>query len=108
MKKIECLCENVKAEDLKKALYDLNIGGFFMDTINAVAFKKDKDNPQVRFVDRPRLKIEIFVKDEDVEKTVRILLDVIKKGVFGDGKIFILPADDVIRVRSGERGPEML
>ncbi|PIU83778.1 MAG: transcriptional regulator [Elusimicrobia bacterium CG06_land_8_20_14_3_00_38_11] len=108
MKKIECLCENVKAEDLKKSLYLLPIGGFFMDTINAVAFKRDSENPQVKFVERPRIKIEIFVKDEDVEKTVQILLDVIKKGVFGDGKIFIMPADDVIRVRSGERGPEML
>ena len=108
MKKIECLCENVKAEDLKKSLYLLPIGGFFMDTINAVAFKRDSENPQVKFVERPRIKIEIFVKDEDVEKTVQILLDVIKKGVFGDGKIFIRPADDVICVRSGERGPEML
>lgn len=108
MKKIECLCENVKAEDLKKSLYELNIGGFYMDTINAVAFKRDPENPSIRFVDRPRLKIEIFVRDEDVEKTVQILLDVIRKGVFGDGKIFIMPADDVIRIRSGERGPETL
>ncbi|MEW6556781.1 MAG: P-II family nitrogen regulator [Elusimicrobiota bacterium] len=108
MKKIECICENVKAEDLKKALYELNIGGFIIGTVNAVAFKKDPSNPSVKFVDRPRIKLELFVDDSEVEKTISILLNVIRKGVFGDGKIFIMPTDDVIRIRSGERGPAML
>ncbi len=52
----------------------------------------------------PRAKIEIVVKDSDVEKVVNIITNVCRRGVPGDGKIFIIPVEDVIRVRTSERG----
>ena len=54
----------------------------------------------------PRVKIELVVKDSDVEKVVNIITRVCRRGVPGDGKIFIIPVDEVIRVRTGERGDE--
>jgi len=52
----------------------------------------------------PGVKIELVVKDSDVEKAVNIITRVCRRGVPGDGKIFIIPVDEVIRVRTGERG----
>jgi nitrogen regulatory protein P-II 1 len=52
----------------------------------------------------PKIKIEIVVKDEEVEKVVNTIIKSAQTGRVGDGKIFILPVEDVIRIRTGERG----
>jgi Nitrogen regulatory protein PII len=52
----------------------------------------------------PKIKIEIVVKDEEVEKVVNTIMKSAQTGRVGDGKIFILPVEDVIRIRTGERG----
>ncbi|EHR77475.1 nitrogen regulatory protein P-II [Thermococcus litoralis DSM 5473] len=56
----------------------------------------------------PKMKIEIVVKDEDVEKVVSIIIQNARRGMPGDGKIFILPVYEAIRVRTGEKGNEAL
>ncbi|WP_087038128.1 P-II family nitrogen regulator [Thermococcus litoralis] len=56
----------------------------------------------------PKMKIEIVVKDEDVEKVVSIIIQNVRRGMPGDGKIFILPVYEAIRVRTGEKGNEAL
>jgi len=50
----------------------------------------------------PKIKIEVVVKDEDVDKTVQVIIDHARTGEIGDGKIFILPVEEVIRIRTGE------
>lgn len=56
----------------------------------------------------PKIKIEIVVKDEDVEKVVNTILQNARRGIPGDGKIFILPVYEAIRIRTGEKGNEAL
>ncbi|MDN5320029.1 MAG: nitrogen regulatory protein 1 [Thermococcaceae archaeon] len=56
----------------------------------------------------PKMKIEIVVKDEDVEKVVSTIIQNARRGIPGDGKIFILPVYEAIRIRTGEKGNEAL
>ena len=56
----------------------------------------------------PKMKIELVVKDGDVEKVVDVILRNARSGTPGDGKIFIIPVEDAVRVRTGERGNKAL
>ncbi|WP_297507094.1 P-II family nitrogen regulator [Thermococcus sp.] len=56
----------------------------------------------------PKIKIEVVVKDEDLEKVVKTIADVARTGTPGDGKIFVIPVEDAIRIRTGEKGNEAL
>lgn len=56
----------------------------------------------------PKTKLEIVVKDEDVERVLDIIIRNARRGIPGDGKIFIIPVNDAIRIRTGERGNEAL
>ncbi|KUH34187.1 transcriptional regulator [Thermococcus celericrescens] len=56
----------------------------------------------------PKMKIEIIVKDRDLEKVVDVIIRNARSGTPGDGKIFILPVEDAIRIRTGEKGNEAL
>jgi len=56
----------------------------------------------------PKIKIDMIVSDEDAEKAVRIVVDKAYTGEVGDGKIFVLPVEEAIRVRTGERGQDAL
>jgi nitrogen regulatory protein P-II 1 len=56
----------------------------------------------------PKLKLEIVVKDEDVEKVLETIVKVARTGEIGDGKIFVLPVDEAVRIRTGERGEGIL
>lgn len=61
---------------------------------------------EVRFL--PKIKIEIIVKDDEVEKVINTILESAKTGKVGDGKIFVYPLEEVIRIRTGERGEEAI
>jgi len=56
----------------------------------------------------PKVKIEVVVRDEDVEKVVETIVKTAQTGRVGDGKIFILPVEDVVRIRTGERGEQAI
>lgn len=56
----------------------------------------------------PKIKIELVVKDEDLEKVIDVIIMSARSGTPGDGKIFVLPVEDAIRIRTGERGNEAL
>jgi nitrogen regulatory protein P-II 1 len=56
----------------------------------------------------PKVKIEIVAKDEDVEKLVNAIMESARTGAIGDGKIFILPVEEAIRIRTGEKGENAL
>ena len=57
---------------------------------------------------RPKLKMEMVVNDADVERAVDVILELAHTGEPGDGKIFIIPVEDTVRVRTGERGEIVL
>jgi len=110
MKKIEAIIKPFKLEEVKEALTEIGIHGMTVSEVKG--FGKQKGHTElyrgaeyvIDFL--PKLKIELVVDDEMVEKVVETIMNAAKTGRIGDGKIFIIPVDDAIRIRTGERGPE--
>ena len=110
MKKVEAIIKPFKLDEVKDAL--TNIGIYGMTVSEVKGFGRQKGHTElyrgaeyvIDFL--PKLKIEVVVDDEQVEKVVEAIMQAARTGRIGDGKIFIMPIDDVIRIRTGERGPE--
>ncbi|MCH7510877.1 MAG: P-II family nitrogen regulator [Chloroflexi bacterium] len=109
MKKIEAIIRPEKLNDVKSALED---GGFVGLNISHVTGRGAQKGivhsgrgGETYTVDMlPKLKIEVVVKDADADKVVDIVSGAARTGNIGDGKIFIIPVEDAVRVRTGERG----
>ena len=112
MKKIEAIIKPFKLDDVKEALNKIEIYGMTVTEVNGYGRQKGHTEIyrgaeyQVDFV--PKLKIEIVVSDERLEETLEIVRNTANTGKIGDGKIFVLPVEQVIRVRTGETGTEAL
>jgi nitrogen regulatory protein P-II 1 len=112
MKKIEAIIKPFKLDDVKQALGEIGIEGMTVSEVRG--FGRQKGHSElyrgaeyvVEF--HPKVKLELLVTDEQSEKVTRALCDAAGTGKIGDGKIFIYPADDVIRIRTGERGEAAL
>ncbi|MDX2095891.1 MAG: P-II family nitrogen regulator [Alphaproteobacteria bacterium] len=112
MKKIEAIIKPFKLDDVKEALQEIGLTG--ITVIEARGFGRQKGHTElyrgaeyvVDFL--PKVKIEIIVMDDMVERTVEAIVAAAQTGRIGDGKIFVLPVDDVIRIRTGERGPNAI
>ena len=108
MKKIEAIIKPFKLDDVKEALQEIGLQG--ITVIEARGFGRQKGHTElyrgaeyvVDFL--PKVKIEVIVTDDMVEKTVEAIVAAAQTGRIGDGKIFILPVEDAIRIRTGERG----
>ena len=112
MKKIEAIIQPFKLEEVKKALLKLNIGGMSIMDIKGFWEQRGRVEVyrgQVYQVDfLPKVKIEIVVKDEMVEEVVEAIASAAYTGNIGDGKIFIIPVEDAIRIRTKERGDKAI
>jgi nitrogen regulatory protein P-II 1 len=112
MKKIEAIIKPFKLDDVKEALQEIGLQG--ITVIEARGFGRQKGHTElyrgaeyvVDFL--PKVKIEVIVTDEMVEKAVEAIVAAAQTGRIGDGKIFVLPVEDVIRIRTGERGPNAI
>ena len=112
MKKIEAIIKPFKLDEVKDAL--ANIGIYGMTVWEAKGFGRQKGHTElyrgaeyvIDFL--PKVKIEIVVDDSMVEKAIDAIVKAARTGRIGDGKIFIIPVDDVIRIRTGERGTEAI
>jgi nitrogen regulatory protein P-II 1 len=112
MKKIEAIVRPHAVDDIREALQEAGFRGMTM--IEVKGFGRQKGHTevyrgaeyQVDFL--PKVKLEIVVADERVEEAVSIVIRIAKTGKVGDGKIFILPAEEAIRVRTEETGDEAL
>ena len=110
MKKIEAIIKPFKLEEVKESLDAIGVRGITVSEVKG--FGRQKGHTElyrgaeyvVDFL--PKIKIEIVLPDELVEKAVDAIIGSAKTGRIGDGKIFILPLDDVIRIRTGEKGEE--
>lgn len=109
MKKIEAIIRPEKLNDVKNALEG---GGFVGLNISHVTGRGAQKGivhsgrgGETYTVDMlPKLKIEVVVKDADADKVVDLVMGAARTGNIGDGKIFIIPVEDAVRVRTGERG----
>ncbi|MCX7919041.1 MAG: P-II family nitrogen regulator [bacterium] len=112
MKKVECIIKPFKLEDVKEALADIGITGMTISEVKG--FGRQKGHTElyrgseytVDFL--PKVKIEIIVKDEDVDRVVESIATAARTGRIGDGKIFIHPVEKVVRIRTGEIDAEAL
>ncbi|HID78963.1 MAG TPA: P-II family nitrogen regulator [Aquifex aeolicus] len=110
MKKIEAIIKPFKLEEVKDALIKLGIGGMTVSEVRGFGQQKGETEIYrgteyvVDFL--PKIKIEIIVRDEDVEKVIETIANTARTGRVGDGKIFVIPVEDVIRIRTGERGEQ--
>jgi len=106
VKKIEAIIKLFKLDDVREALSDIGVTG--MTTTEVKGFGRQKGHTElyrgaeyvVDFL--PKVKVEIVVPEDQVERCVETITDAARTGKIGDGKIFITPVDKVIRIRTGE------
>ncbi len=108
MKKIEAVIRHFKLEEVKNALTAANIVGMTVTEVRGFGRQrghKEQYRGAEYTVDfLPKLKMELVVEDDTVEKAVKIIIEAARTGKVGDGKIFITPIEEVIRIRTGETG----
>ncbi len=108
MKKIEAIIRPEKLDAVRGTLETVGYAGLMITEIQGHGKQKGitqqwRGKPyKVELL--PKIKIELIVKDEDAEKIVSTIAKSVKTGEIGDGKIFISPIEDVVRIRTGERG----
>ncbi|HCC68601.1 MAG TPA: P-II family nitrogen regulator [Nitrospiraceae bacterium] len=108
MKKVEAIIKPFKLDEVKDALNEMGIQG--MTVTEVKGFGRQKGHTElyrgaeyvVDFI--PKIKIEIVVSNNLVQKVLEVIEKTAKTGKIGDGKIFVYPIEDVIRIRTGERG----
>jgi nitrogen regulatory protein P-II 1 len=112
MKKIEVIIKPFKLEDVKDALVEVGITG--MSVYDVKGYGRQQGHSElyrgaeyvVDFL--PKIKIDIVVKDEMVETVINTIVNSARTGKIGDGKIFVSSLDEVIRIRTEERGSEAI
>ncbi len=108
MKKIEAIIKPFKLDEIKKALNELGVQG--MTVTEVKGFGRQKGHIEfyrgaeydINFV--PKLKIEIVLPDDMIDKAISVIQEKAKTGEIGDGKIFVYAIENVIRIRTGESG----
>ena len=112
MKKIEAIIRPFKLDEVKEALLEEGVRGMTITEVRGYGRQKGHKETyrgseyQIEFV--PKIKIEIIVDNDSVEKTIEAILRTAKTGQVGDGKIFISDISDVIRIRTDESGSSAL
>jgi nitrogen regulatory protein P-II 1 len=112
MKKIEAIVKPFKLEDVKNALTKIGIQG--MTVTEVKGFGRQKGHTEVyrgaeyKIDFLPKVKIELIVTDELVTSVIETIERSAKTGKIGDGKIFLSPVEEVIRIRTGERGRDAI
>ena len=112
MKLVVAIIKPFKVEDVKEALRDVGVAG--MTVTEARGFGRQRGHTevyrgaeyQVDFL--PKTRIEVMVDDAALDGVIDAIVKASRTGKIGDGKVFVLPLEDVIRIRTGEQGPEAL
>ncbi len=112
MKRVEAFIRVAKLEDVKQALEDAGIYGISCEQIRGYGRqfgRTDKYRGSTYAVNLiPKMKVEVVVKDEDLEEAVSAIVSVTQSGEIGDGKIFVSDVLEAVRIRTGERGDAAL
>ena len=110
MRKVEAIIQPFKLDDVKEALEGMGIQG--MSVTEVKGFGRQKGHTEFYrgaeyVVDLlPKIKLEIAVRDDKVDRVVQAIVETANTGRIGDGKVFVLPLEETIRIRTGERGPD--
>jgi len=112
MKKIEAIIKPFKLDDVKEALNEIGVHGMTVSEVKGYGRQKGHKEIYrgaeyaVDFI--PKIKIEVVVESEIVDKVLETIRQSANTGKLGDGKIFVLPVEEAIRVRTGEKGKDAL
>ncbi len=112
MKKIEAIIKPFKLDEVKEALNEIGIKGITVSEVKG--FGRQKGHTElyrgteyvVDFL--PKIKLEIVVKEDLAPKVVETIINTARTGRIGDGKVFVFPVEEVVRIRTGERGEEAI
>ena len=112
MKKIEAIIKPFKLDDVKEALTEIGVIG--MTVMEVRGFGRQKGHTElyrgseytIDFL--PKVKVEVVVADSLVSKVVETIIAAAKTGSIGDGKVFVLPVEEAVRIRTGERGEDAI
>lgn len=112
MRKVEAIIKPFKLDEVKEALNEIGIQGITVSEVKG--FGRQKGHTElyrgaeyvVDFI--PKIKMEIIVADDVVTQVVDAIAEAAKTGRIGDGKIFVTPIDEIIRIRTGERGEDAI
>ena len=112
MKKIEAINKPFKLDDVKEALTEIGVIG--MTVMEVRGFGRQKGHTElyrgseytIDFL--PKVKLELVVADSVVSKVVETIIAAAKTGSIGDGKVFVLPVEEAVRIRTGERGEDAI
>ena len=112
MKRIEAIIKPFKTDEVKEVLAKIGITG--LTVIEVKGFGRQKGHSElyrgaeyvVDFL--PKVKIEVIVDDARVEEVVEAITNAARTGRIGDGKLFVMPIEEVVRIRTGERGSEAI
>jgi nitrogen regulatory protein P-II 1 len=108
MKKIEAIIKPFKLDEVREALHDVGVTG--MTVTEVKGFGRQKGHTElyrgaeyvVDFL--PKIKLEIVLSDEAVDSAIEAIIKAARTGKIGDGKIFVFPMEQVVRIRTGESG----
>ena len=112
MKKVEAIIKPFKLDDVKEALFDIGISGITVSEVKGHGRQQGHTELYrgaeyvVDFL--PKIKIEIVVKEEELEKVIEAITQNARTGKIGDGKIFVMPVEKTIRIRTGEEDEEAI
>lgn len=112
MKKIEAIIKPFKLDEVKEALNDIGIQGITVTEVKG--FGRQKGHTElyrgaeyvVDFL--PKIKLEVIVNEDSAPKVVETIVEAAKTGRIGDGKVFVMPIEEVVRIRTGETGEEAI
>jgi len=112
MKKIDCIIKPFKLDDVREALSEAGVSGLTVTEVKG--FGRQKGHTElyrgaeyvVDFL--PKVKIEIVVADEMLDRCIEAITNAARTGKIGDGKIFVTTVEQVVRIRTGEQGPEAI
>ncbi|HJZ87733.1 MAG TPA: P-II family nitrogen regulator [Polyangia bacterium] len=112
MKKIEAIIKPFKLDEVKEALSEIGVQGMTVTEVKGfgrTGGKKEVYRGSAYVVDFvPKVKLEIIAKDDMVHQIIEVIQGASRTGRIGDGKIFVTSIDEVIRIRTGERGEDAI
>ena len=112
MKKIESVIKPFKLEEVKEALNELGVSGMTVSEVKGFGRQKGHTElyrgTEYTLDFLPKVKIEVIVPDDLVEKVIEAVSAAARTGKIGDGKIFVLPVEEVVRIRTGEKGEKAI
>jgi len=112
MKLVTAIIKPFKLDDVKAALESFGVAGITVSEVQGYGRQKGHTEVyrgaeyQVAF--NPKLRVEVVVDDADAADLVEVVVKAAQTGSIGDGKVWVVPVDSVVRVRTGERGPDAL